>query len=130
MITFIKIKPKPAPRPRVTKNGTYNNADYTTYKSVIAHTFKSIHGNKKSTNPIAMKIDFFFEIPKSWSKKKKESASWHISRPDTDNLVKGVKDALNGIAYKDDSQVCYLQARKQYAQFSGIRIEIEEMKDG
>ncbi len=78
-------------------------------------------------SPIFMKIEFFFEIPKSWSKVKKDGAKWHISRPDTDNLVKGVKDALNGIAYRDDAQVCFLQARKQYAQTSGILIEIEEI---
>ena len=128
MIIFIKIKPKPAPRPHVTRNGTYNNKDYTDYKRVIAQTYRARHGKSLNTNPIAMKLDFFFEVPKSWSNKKKENAKWHVSRPDTDNLVKSIKDALNGVAYKDDSQVCHLQARKQYAEFSGVRIEIEEME--
>ena len=128
MTLFIEIKPKPAPRPRVTKNNTYNDEDYTSYKEVIALAYTAKYGKSLNTDPFTMKLDFFFQIPKSWSKRKKENAKWHTSRPDTDNLVKGICDALNGIAYKDDSQVCYMQARKQYAAMNGIRIEIEELK--
>ena len=126
MNLWIPIKPQPAPRPRVTRNGTYNDPKYTNYKKAISLIAKSKF-KTPSTSPIFMKIEFFFEIPKSWSKVKKDGAKWHISRPDMDNLVKGVKDALNGIAYRDDAQVCFLQARKQYAQTSGILIEIEEI---
>jgi len=129
MVIFIEIKPKPAPRPRVTRYGTYNNKDYTDYKKVIALKYKSVHGSPATKKPIAMKLDFFFEVPKSWSKRKKGAAKFHTSRPDADNLAKSIKDALNGIAYKDDSQVCYLQVRKQYAAFNGVRIEIEELNN-
>lgn len=125
--TFIKIKPKPAPRPRVTRNGTYNDKSYTEYKNAIKLAYISVHGKTQNTNPIMMVLEFFFETPKSWSKKKKEDAKWHISRPDADNLSKSIKDALNGVAYKDDSQVCFLQVRKQYARFNGVKIEITEI---
>jgi len=125
--TFIKIKPKPAPRPRVTRRGTYNPREYTDYKEVIRLAYVSKNKGYPSEKPIAIKLDFFFKIPKSWSKTKKENAGWHISRPDADNLAKSIKDALNGVAYKDDSQVCHLQVRKQYAQFDGVRIEMENM---
>ena len=125
--TFIKIKPKAAPRPRVTRNGTYNSKEYTQYKQAIQLAYKSVHGTTQTEKPIFMKLEFFFKIPKSWSKKKKDSANWHISRPDGDNLAKSIKDALNGVAYRDDSQVCFLQVRKQYAAFNGVKIEIEEI---
>ena len=121
---WIPIKPMGAPRPRVTKNGTYNDPKYTAYKYAITLTAKS----KKPTiieGPVFMKIEFFFDIPQSWSKSKRESAKWHTSKPDADNLIKGVKDALNGIVYKDDAQVCFVQARKQYSQEFGIMVEIE-----
>lgn len=75
-----------------------------------------------------MHVIFLFDIPKSWSKKKRENTTWHTSRPDSDNLLKGVKDALNGIAYIDDAQVCYVSAKKQYAEASGIEIEIIKLK--
>lgn len=123
---FYKVKPKSAPRPRVTRNGTYNNADYTSWKNglkLLANTkFK-----KPLNGAIFVKIDYFYTIPKSWSKKKKESAKWHTCKPDIDNLQKSVLDALNGIAYIDDGQVCNIQARKQYADFDGVIIEIEKI---
>ena len=77
---------------------------------------------------VAISIEFFFEIPSSWSKKKKEAAGWHTSKPDIDNLIKGVLDGLNGVAYKDDMQVVKISARKQYSRGnSGIQIIIEEV---
>jgi len=120
---FYPVTPKSAPRPRVTKNGTYNSKDYTQWKNGL-----KLLANTKFKKPlygaIFMKIDFFYEIPKSWTIKKKAEAKWHTSRPDIDNLQKSVLDALNGIAFNDDSQVCLIQARKQYAQFDGVKIEI------
>ena len=130
---FIEVRPKPAPRARTVRskhNGkvhTYNDASYTEYKEVIRLAWKAVNKTKPSSDPIYMKLDFFFKIPKSWNKAKKDSAKWHISRPDSDNLAKSIKDALNGVAYLDDSQVCFLQVRKQYAQFDGVRIEMEKI---
>lgn len=123
---FIPLTPMPAPRPRVTRNGTYNDPKYTNYKKAIGMLSKSHFS--VSDHPIAMHIIFYFAIPKSWSKQKKDNAIWHTSRPDSDNLLKGVKDALNGIAYVDDAQVCYVSAKKQYSFRVGIDIEIIEIK--
>ena len=128
MRLFIPIKPKPAPRPRFSRKGTYNPSDYTEYKKVITLAFMAKYGSIKSTYPISMKLDFFFKIPKSWNKQKKADACWHTSRPDADNLTKSIKDSLNGVAYVDDSQVCMLLVRKQYATEDGILIELIELK--
>jgi len=126
MQIFIPIDPMGAPRPRVTRFGAYNDKKYTEYKKAIG-----IVANKftMSDSQISIKIDFFFEYPKSWSKKKKESTKWHTSKPDIDNLCKGVLDALNGVAYKDDAQVCFVCAQKQYAIHSGILIEVSKMEN-
>ena len=126
MRIFVPIKPMPAPRPRVTRNGTHNPTDYTIYKRAVGMIARR-RFRRPEEGPVAMHIDFLFEVPKSWSKKRKAAAKWHTSRPDIDNLQKGIKDALNGIAYKDDSQVCQVTARKQYADRSGIIIEVEVM---
>ena len=127
MIIYIPIQPKGAPRPRVTKFGTYNAKDYTDYKNVIGLAAKAKIKTPLDT-PVAINIEFFFEIPNSWSKKKKEAAGWHTSKPDIDNLIKGVLDGLNGVAYADDMQVVNIAARKQYTRSnSGIQIIIEEV---
>ena len=121
------VKPKPAPRPRVTRRGTYNDKDYTDWKKGLGLIAKN-KIKKHLENELFVKIEFFYEIPKSWSKAKKENAKWHKSKPDIDNLLKSCLDSLNGIAYKDDAQVVMIQARKQYAQTNGVKIEIQGLE--
>ena len=56
-----------------------------------------------------MDIIAFFPIPKQLKK------LLPTNSPDLDNIVKSVCDALNGIAYFDDSQICKLSIHKYYA---------------
>ena len=37
-------------------------------------------------------------------------------------------DSFNGVVYVDDGQVVSIQVRKQYANFTGVKIEIEEIE--
>jgi len=124
---FYPLKPKSSPRPRVTRNVTYMPKDYTDWKNGLKLLAKSKIKKPLETD-IYLKIDFFFEIPKSWNKAKKEKAKWHNIKPDIDNLVKSVMDSFNGVVYVDDGQVVSIQARKQYANFTGVKIEIEEIE--
>jgi Holliday junction resolvase RusA-like endonuclease len=39
---------------------------------------------------------------------------YHTSRPDADNILKAVKDALSGVCWIDDAQVSYAVIRKTY----------------
>lgn len=74
---------------------------------------------------ISLKCRFFFEYPKGISKKNRAAATQYTKKPDLDNLVKFVKDCLNGIAWHDDSQVIYIEAAKFYDDGTGARSEIE-----
>lgn len=83
-----------------------------------------------STKPFKAKIIAVFEPPKSASKKKKEELLYQINytkRPDADNIAKAILDALNGLAYKDDSQVSALLVLKDYGQENKILVELEEI---
>jgi Holliday junction resolvase RusA-like endonuclease len=57
-------------------------------------------------------------IPAIWSMKKQRAAALGeltpISKPDLDNVVKAIKDGCNKVAWKDDSQVIDLVAKKRY----------------
>ncbi len=77
--------------------------------------------------PVDLKIDFHMPVPKSMSRKKQERSlgSPHTKKPDADNLVKFVKDCLNGIAWHDDSQVWQVFARKIYGPEPKTRITLE-----
>jgi Holliday junction resolvase RusA-like endonuclease len=46
-------------------------------------------------------------------------------KPDIDNVLKVVLDSLNGIAYKDDSQVVMVTGRKIYGHEPKLIIEMK-----
>ena len=70
-------------------------------------------------------------IPKSGSKKEKAKKLENIIRPtkkpDMDNVVKMVADALNQVAYKDDTQIVDCQVRKFYSEQPRIEVIIQEV---
>ncbi len=76
----------------------------------------------------------YFPIPKSASKKKqKEMQSMVLcptKKPDLDNIVKAVLDALNGIAFYDDSQIVRLQVEKYYSDIPRVDVYISKRLRG
>lgn len=75
-------------------------------------------------------LEFNFEVPKSYSKKKRKlclnGEQKHTKRPDIDNLVKAVLDALNGYLFEDDSQVTSVTSCKRFSESSGVNIRVNE----
>mgnify|MGYP001592175909 FL=1 len=77
--------------------------------------------------PVKATICFVFEHPKSYSAKRKAATTWKDTRPDLDNHIKELLDALNGLAYHDDAQIVEIFARKRYGSPSGVTITIEDL---
>lgn len=79
---------------------------------------------------VKMTILAYFAIPKSFSKKKQnEAIEGRISpltKPDADNIAKIICDALNDIAYKDDTQIVELTIIKKYASEPKVKITLCE----
>ncbi|WP_175829702.1 RusA family crossover junction endodeoxyribonuclease [Burkholderia cepacia] len=48
-------------------------------------------------------------------------------KPDSDNVVKALKDGMNGVVYVDDGQVVDLWVAKRYAVVPGVRVEAIEL---
>lgn len=80
--------------------------------------------------PIKMKITAFFAVLKSFSKKKIEQVLqgkiFPVTKPDVDNIAKIICDALNDVAYKDDTQIVELTIVKKYAMEPKVEITLEE----
>ena len=78
-------------------------------------------------------IHFKFPILKSMSKREKSLCRmirvYKTTKPDlTDNLMKGLFDAMKGIVFNDDSQICQIESViKVYSDTPMIDIELEEM---
>lgn len=118
-------------RPRFSrKTGrTYTPKKTTDYEHLIAYTFmQNFDGFKPLEEPLEVTMHAYFSIPKSWTKKKKQQAYDGIllktTKPDTDNIAK-VKDALNGLAWKDDAQIVREHVYKAYSDNPRLEIEIE-----
>lgn len=84
--------------------------------------------------PATLRIVARFLPPKSKSKKIKQQMLdgeiLPLKKPDMDNIVKVVADALNGVAYHDDTQVALVIAKKAYSAVEGLDITVEEYKEG
>lgn len=122
-------------RPRFTRQGrAYTPAKTAKYENLVSLAFSQKYPNHVPfEGPIEMRMIAYFSIPKSWSKKKAEQARlnkiWPTKKPDTDNIAK-VKDALNGIAFHDDSQVVIESIIKKYAETPKLAISIKEIENG
>lgn len=77
--------------------------------------------------PVSLTLEVTYEIPRSWSQKKKAAAVWKDSAPDIDNLVKLVKDSLQGIVYHNDAQVACIHGGKVYGEKPRSVITISQL---
>jgi len=121
----------PKARPRVTRAGyAYTPRTTQQFEQMVRIAYYNQCGNFEFPKgaPLVMNIEFCFEPPKSWPKQKREKAiqrkKYPTARPDLDNLWKAVADALNGIAYNDDSQIVAITCRKVYGEKFRSNVQI------
>jgi Holliday junction resolvase RusA-like endonuclease len=91
------------------------------------------------SGPLDVRYAFYLPRPRGHYRSGRSSSSIlkpsaparHIIRPDTTKLIRSTEDALKGIAWLDDSQCCYQEARKGYVNEPhpqpGCLIEIRQM---
>ncbi len=116
-------------RPRVTKWGTYTPEKTKNYETLVKELYFVEHGQTLLEGQLKIEVGAYFRIPKSTSKKKKEQMIRGIirpvKRPDWDNVGKIVTDALNGIAYDDDSQIVSATVEKYYSEEPRVEVILE-----
>ena len=128
-------EPVPKARPRFTMQGgkarTYtptSSAAYETTIGLLAHAAMRAAGIAGPMNgALHVQVQAFFPVPKTWSKKRKDTASWHASRPDLDNVVKAALDGLNRVAFADDGQVASVYATKAYSATPRLEVAVYEI---
>lgn len=112
-------------RPKFSKVGgfvkTYTPDSTVLYENLIKVEYQRQCGDFRfeSDDQLDVRIIAYHGIPKSASKAKKhlmeEKKLRPIKKPDADNIAKCYLDALNKIAYNDDTQVVDLQIRRFYS---------------
>ena len=79
---------------------------------------------------VSVEIIANFEIPKSTKKQDRvlmlENKINPTKKPDIDNIVKIILDAMNEVAFKDDTQITKLSIEKKYAEIEKVYVKMEE----
>lgn len=119
-------------RARFGNGRTYTPAKTVAYEGLIALAGQqAMAGRELLTAPVYIQVHAFFPIPASWSKKRRVAAAtrltWHTGKPDGDNVLKAVGDGLNGIVWKDDSQVAFAKVLKHYADTPRLEVFVEPL---
>ncbi len=127
-----KIKGKSRPRFRRIGNyvSTYNTKETIEYENLIRtnaiEQCKELLDSEYSGD-VKVSILALFKPNKSLSKKKFEEliGTSVLKKPDFDNIAKAVCDSLNGVAYKDDSQISEFTFKKMYDYEERLIVTIE-----
>lgn len=100
----INLEPFGKQRPRFGKKGIVYTPSKTRNFENQVKMFSVKYAPKNAENykgPVILKCIFEFKRPKSASKK----MLYKTTKPDTDNVMKAVKDSLEKVFYYNDSQV-------------------------
>ena len=90
---------------------TSDNPRVKDWQHAIAAQAQTVGAGALFAGGVTLAVAFFLPRPVSLPRR----VVAHVRRPDLDKLIRAVSDALIGILYHDDSQVCEIRASKQYA---------------
>ena len=132
IVFTIKGEPKGKSRPRFTKNGhVYTPSETANYETLVGMSYRNSAMGYQFTSPVKVTIRAYHKPPKGKSKKVVEDMmNGHIlptKKPDADNVAKIVLDALNKVAWQDDTQVVEMMVIKRYAEEPMVAVTIEEI---
>lgn len=119
-------------RPRVTMHGAYTPRQTVQYEKKIQAAYQNAYGGFRFADgaPVALSVIVAKAPPKNTSKAKRaqmlSGAILPVQRPDWDNYGKIVSDALNGLAWNDDSTVVIGEVVKVYSDSDWLGVIISD----
>lgn len=124
---FTIIKPK-GREPFVS---TYTPPETRKAEADFATCAKQTRPRQAFAGAVRLRLLFVFPVPESWPQRRRAEALAgrvpHTTKPDADNLLKLVKDALNGIFWQDDKQIVEVEMRKRYGPAPCTVVDVEEI---
>jgi Holliday junction resolvase RusA-like endonuclease len=104
----------------------------TAYESTVRLAFTTAYpGHVPLEGPLWVEATAYFMPPKSFKLPKNDEVDLedipHTKRPDADNIIKSFFDALNGVAWRDDSQVAALSMDKRYSTTPRLELSISQI---
>lgn len=128
-------KPFGKQRPKAARRGgfiqIYTPKETRDYEDHARKIYIETIGDIKLTGPIEAEIHGVFPVPKGTSKKEQRKMLRgeinHTKKPDCDNMGKTVFDALNSVAYDDDSAICRAYIDKRYGETPKVDVRLKEL---
>tara|TARA_R110000744_G_scaffold2592_8_gene10334 strand:- start:1570 stop:2052 length:483 start_codon:yes stop_codon:yes gene_type:complete len=112
-------------RPRAGKSGHFYTPKRTRDFEAAIREAGEFAAIELALCPVRLVVRIVHEVPVSWPKWKRAAAEAGLYSPtqgDLDNKTKAISDALNGIAYMDDCQICNLDAEMTYGASESIKV--------
>lgn len=130
--------PQGKARPRVVRAKSGISLTYTPDKTVAYEELTRVRYQAAASgfrfpddSQLCVQVTACYPVPASKSKRvKAQMLAGQLKptkKPDCDNIVKIICDALNGFAYKDDAQVVMVQISKEYADDGHTLVKIWEV---
>jgi len=120
-------KPFAKQRPRFSRKSgrAFTPKETVSFEQTVA-AIAAQHFPQPIAGPVRVDILAVFEMPASWSQKKRDAHDDHphTQRPDLDNIAKAITDGLNRIAFADDSQIALLRVRKMWSTTAHTEITV------
>lgn len=125
--------PKGKGRPRFTSAGgramAYTPKATKEAEEAVKEAFsKAFPGVSFGSTPVAVRVKAYMPIPKNASHAQKakmlSDIIRHTHKPDADNILKLVCDALNGLAFDDDKQIIEVWCEKAYSDVPRTEISV------
>lgn len=131
-------EPQGKGRPRFSRatGRTYTPDKTAAYENLVKAEYERQCKGKRFGDDeyVDLRIYAYYGIPKSASKRKQTKMQFGeirpTKKPDMDNVVKVIADSLNGIAYKDDTQIVDSMVRKFYSDCPRVLVVLKTANEG
>lgn len=105
-----EVRGQGRPKADFIRKRVYKSKEDRAYEEKIKREYINSGGMNFGDRPLMMAVFSHRQLPKSKPKSLRQERDTHA--PDSSNILKAVEDALNGIAYNDDSQiVCAIEVK-------------------
>lgn len=132
---YVSGEPQGKARPRVVGGHAYTPHKTESYEHAIRTAYRAavidrLPGDRsfESDQPLMLRVICFYKVPTRVTKARRASMISFVEKPrkkpDIDNVLKVIADALNGLAYKDDSQIVTMYGTKYWGEVPGVVIEL------
>lgn len=125
-------EPQGKGRPRFARQSgrTYTPAKTAAYENLVKLEYEKAAKGKRfpDGHALGMRVEMYYSIPKSVSKIMREHMMLGrikpTKKPDCDNCLKAIADALNHIAYRDDALIVKAEVEKYYSDRPRVDVSI------